>query len=360
MITEIAIRNFKSIKELTLDLKPINILIGPNGAGKSNFINFFSFVYAIFDKHLASYTADKGGAGRMIHLGSRFSKQIGGRLSFSDVNRYVFWLLSNEQDELFFLEEYGEYNLSKGNLGFSGWSKELYGQGGYKESKLHNFKSHIALYVKKYLESFRVYHFHDTSKNAPLKQTARLDDTRFLRADGANLPAFLYKLQQHDTLAFNRIEAVIQTIAPYFDRFDLQPTGDFIRLNWRQKNTDIYLDASDLSDGTLRFIALCTLLLQPELPQTIIIDEPELGLHPYAITILAELMQSAAQQKRQLIVATQSINFIDKFSPEDIIVVDNIANESQFKRLDETSLEAWLEEYSMGELWSKNVLGGNP
>ncbi|GAB2597893.1 AAA family ATPase [Spirosoma areae] len=359
MIKEIAIQNFKSIKELKLDLKPINVLIGPNGAGKSNFVSFFSFVYAIYDKQLTTYTSDKGGADRVLHLGRRVSQQLGGRLNFSDINRYAFWLSPNEQNSFFFSDEYDEYNLSKGDVGYSGWSMDSYGRG-HIESKLHDLTSPRVNYVKKYLESFRVYHFHNTSKSAPLKQTARVDDNRFLRSDGSNIAAFLYKLQQENALVYNRIEAVIKLIAPYFERFDLQPNGNFIRLNWRQKNTDIYLDASDLSDGTIRFIALCTLLLQPQLPETILIDEPELGLHPYAITILAELIQGVAHQKKQLIMSTQSVNLIDKFSPDDIIVVDNVANESRFRRLDEQSLEAWLEEYSIGELWNKNVLGGNP
>jgi predicted ATPase len=359
MIKEIAIQNFRSIKELQLELKAINVLIGPNGAGKSNFVNFFSFVYAIYDKQLAIYTSDKGGADRILHLGRRISQQLAGRLNFSDINRYAFRLWPNEQNGFFFFEEYDEFNRAQGNLGASGWKRESYGQG-HTESQIHNLTSRITKYVRKHLDSFRVYHFHDTSKDAPLKKTARVEDNRFLRPDGSNLPAFLYKLQKENTLAYNRIEAVIKLIAPYFDRFDLTPNGDFIRLNWRQKNTDIYLDASDFSDGTIRFIALCTLLLQPQLPETILIDEPELGLHPYAITILAELIQGVAQQKKQVIMSTQSINLIDKFSPDDIIVVDNLANESRFRRLDEQSLEVWLEEYSIGELWNKNVLGGNP
>ena len=356
MITEIAIQNFKSIKELKLELKPINILIGPNGAGKSNFINFFGFVGAVLSRQLAIYTADKGGADRMLYLGRRNSQMLSGRLNFLDTNRYTFILLPNGQDKFFFSEEYNEFKqLST----FRTWTKKSYGAGHF-ESQAHEYWSIRDIFLKNHLNSFQAYHFHDTSKNAPLKQTARIDDNRFLRPDGANLAAFLYKLQQQDGLAFNRIEAVIQSIAPYFDRFDLQPTGDFIRLNWRQKNTDIYLDASDLSDGTIRFIALCTLLLQPDLPKTILIDEPELGLHPYAITILAELIQDVAEQNKQVIVSTQSVNLIDKFNPDDIIVVDNVANESHFKRLDEQSLAAWLDDYSIGELWNKNVLGGNP
>ena len=361
MIHSISITNFKSIKELTIELKPINVLIGPNGAGKSNFVSFFNFVYAIYDRQLAVYTSDKGGADRILHLGSRQSPRLGGMLNFSNTNKYVFWLASNEQKSFYFLKESDEFNKEIGTMyyGGSGWQEKLYGSG-HGESKLRTDGSARAGFVKKYLDSFRVYHFHDTSKNAPLKQTARIDDNRFLRPDGSNLPAFLYKLQQENIQAYNRIEAVVKLIAPYFDRFDLAPNGDFIRLNWRQKNTDIYLDASDLSDGTIRFIALCTLLLQPQLPETILIDEPELGLHPYAITILAELVQGVAQQKKQIIMSTQSVNLIDKFNPDDIVVVDNIANESRFRRLDEQSLEAWLEEYSIGELWNKNVLGGNP
>lgn len=359
MIEFVSIRNFKSIKDLTLELRPINVLIGSNGAGKSNFVNFFSFVYAIYDGQLATYTSEKGGASRILYLhsGQWLRDALTGSINFSNVGEYSFQLDRNEQNGFYFL---GEAYRFKDKLNTTTpWNGDSYGRG-HVEALVRTDTSTYAGYVKEYLESFRVYHFHNTSKNAPLKQTARLEDNRFLRADGSNLPAFLYKLQQENTQAYNRIEAVVKLIAPYFDRFELVPNGDYIRLNWRQKNTDIYLDASDLSDGTIRFIALCTLLLQPQLPETILIDEPELGLHPYAITILAELIQSVAQQKKQVVMSTQSVSLIDKFSPDDIIVVDNVANESIFRRLDEQSLEAWLEEYSIGELWNKNVLGGNP
>lgn len=356
MIESITIRNFKSIKRLELDLKPINVLIGSNGAGKSNFVNFFSFVYAIYDNQLATYTSDKGGANRILHLGRRISDRIGGRLTFPS-NRYVFWLTANDQDGFYFSLE-ADDPKSTMYPDYDPLQRDDYGQG-HTESKLRALLSPRAGHVKKYLESFRVYHFHDTSKNAPLKQTARIDDNRFLRSDGANLAAFLFKLQRQNPLAFNRIEAVIKSIAPYFDRFDLQPAGDYIRLNWRQKNTDIYLDASDFSDGTLRFVALCTLLGQPEPPKTIIIDEPELGLHPFAISVLADLVRSITS-KTQVILSTQSVNLINEFEPEDVIVVESINNESTFKRLEKNDLVGWLNEYTLSDLWNKNVIGGNP
>lgn len=355
MIESIAIKNFKSIKDLTLNLKPVNVLIGSNGAGKSNSVNFFSFVYAIYDNQLATYTGDKGGADRILHLGRRVSDRLLGSLTFPN-NRYVFLLTANDQNGFYFSIE-ADY-LEKNGPYLGDEYRTSYGQG-HTESKLPTLTSTRAGYVKEYLESFRVYHFHDTSKNAPLKQTARLDDKRFLRSDGSNLAAFLYKLQQQNPLAFNRIEAVVKSIAPYFDRFDLQPNGDYIRLNWRQKNTDIYLDASNFSDGTLRFVALCTLLGQPAPPKTIIIDEPELGLHPYAISVLADLVRSVPSET-QVILSTQSVNLINEFEPEDVIVVENMNNESTFKRLEKEALVDWLDEYTLSDLWNKNVIGGNP
>ncbi|GAB3707939.1 AAA family ATPase [Spirosoma flavus] len=358
MIQEIVIQNFKSIKDLKFELKPINVLIGPNGAGKSNFVNFFSFVYAIYDQRLSTYTSEKGGADRILYLGRKVSSSVSGRINFDNTNEYFFELMPNQQSGFYFQKEGDNFNMSKAYQPGRGWSFTIYDRG-HNESVLRNLDSSRAGYVKKYLESFRVYHFHDTSSSAPLKQTARLDDNRFLRADGSNLPAFLYKLQQQNILAYNRVEAVIKLIAPYFDRFDLQPNGEYIRLNWRQKNTDIYLDASDLSDGTIRFIALCTLLAQPDPPKTIIIDEPELGLHPYAISVLASLVKSV-RQPTQVILSTQSVNLVNEFDPEDVIIVENQENESIFKRLEKATLTDWLAEYTLSELWNKNVLGGNP
>ncbi|MGA0556252.1 AAA family ATPase [Larkinella sp. VNQ87] len=363
MIKEIKIENFKSIRELTLELKPINILIGPNGAGKSNFVDFFGLVYAINDKQLREYIANKAGASKLLYLGLKNSNHLLGSLIFQSVNKdilesYKFILKPNEQDGLYFAKELTGYKNIQDSSFPSNWGWRDFEHGvGHVESNLtgENFKNALVVY----LESFRVYHFHDTSKTAPLKKTARLADDRYLRNDGENLAAFLFGLQIEAPLAFNRIEATIKLVAPYFDRFDLVPNGDFIRLKWRQNNTDMYLDASDLSDGTLRFIALCTLFLQPNLPETIIVDEPELGLHPYAINILAGLMKNASE-KSQIIISTQSVSLIDNFEPEDIIVVNNTANESHFKRLSSEELDIWLAEYSLGELWNKNVLGGNP
>ena len=183
-----------------------------------------------------------------------------------------------------------------------------------------------------------------------------------LKNDGSNLAAFLYRLQQTEPQSLRVIEGVIRSIAPYFKGFKLQPSRiipDQIKLEWEQYNSDMYLDAQSFSDGTIRFIALATVLLQPDLPATIIIDEPELGLHPSAINKLAALMKRTAK-KTQLIVATQSVNLVDCFDAEDIVVVDRKDNQTEFKRLSSDDLSAWIDDYSMGEMWEKNVIGGQP
>lgn len=132
-----------------------------------------------------------------------------------------------------------------------------------------------------------------------------------------------------------------------------------IQLEWKQAGAvDTYFNAYQLSDGTLRFICLATLLLQPNLPQTIIIDEPELGLHPVAVNKLAALIKKASA-KTQIIISTQSVNLVDNFGPQDIIVVDRKDNATVFNRLDAESLDVWLKDYSLGEIWERMSLAGS-
>ena len=171
-------------------------------------------------------------------------------------------------------------------------------------------------------------------------------------------------MQEKHPKSYKRIEKTIASIAPFFERFNLQPDRldeSRIKLIWSEVNQpESYFDASHLSDGSIRFIALTTLLLQPDLPKIIIIDEPELGLHPVAVNKLAGLIKSAAAKGCQVIVSTQSVNLLNSFEPEHIITVDKIDNQSSFDRLDDNDLDKWLEDYSMGELWTKSVIKGQP
>lgn len=193
-----------------------------------------------------------------------------------------------------------------------------------------------------------------------MRRSETIDDSDYLRFDAANIAPFLLDLKNNEKSAYKQIVDTIRLVTPFFDDFILKPNKkEKVRLRWRQKGSDYPLKPQHLSDGTLRFICLTTALLQPDPPSTIIIDEPELGLHPYAIEILAELIL-ATSTKTQLIVSTQSPSLVDYFDPEDIIVVNRKKGASVFQRLNKRELSSWLEDYSIGDLWRKNIVTGGP
>lgn len=356
MISRIKIENFKSIRNLDMELRSINILIGANGAGKSNFIGFFKLLKNIHDRNLSLYTADELGADSLLHFGSKQSDYLGGRIEFDKLNGYEFKLLPDQGGRFFFENEKTLFHTRKPD-----WYEEQLGIG-HAESNLFEDRAPVTKYVRKYFQSFRVFHFHDTSKTAKIKQASTIHDNSNLREDGGNLAAYLYLLEITHPNEFKRIEMTIRSVAPYFDRFNLQPdriNSENIRLEWKEKGSDAYFNAKHLSDGTLRFIALTTLLLQPDKPQVIIIDEPELGLHPFAISKLAGLIKKASVDS-QIILSTQSVNLIDNFEPEDILTVDRKDGQSVFNRQSSEELKEWIANYSLSDLWNKNVIGGRP
>jgi predicted ATPase len=218
--------------------------------------------------------------------------------------------------------------------------------------------------LRSFYDNLVNYHLNDTSLTAPIRREGYIQDNLRLHSDAGNLAAILYLYKTKYPKAYQRIRATVRNVAPSFDDFALEPqrlNSNNILLNWRQQGSDYLLGPHQISDGTLRAIALITLLLQPEedLPDLLIVDEPELGLHPYTLTIVAGLIR-AASVKTQVIVTTQSTAFLDKFGLDEIIVVDSEQGASQFRRLNPEELKDWLEEYSVGELWEKNVIGGGP
>jgi predicted ATPase len=354
MLDRIKIEGYKSIRKLDIELEPINILIGSNGVGKSNFISFFKLVNNIYEQRLKQYSL-KNGSDNLLHFGRKQTEFIKGYLNFGN-NAYSFILEPNNDGGLFISEENSIYHPAQNNWSF--WNKDT------QESGIKNSSSIRDRYLREHLETYKIYHFHDTSNSAPLRSPANINDNRMLREDGDNLAAYLYLMQEKYPKNFKRIEKTIQSVAPFFNNFNLEPDRldeSRIKLVWNEKNhSDTYFDASHLSDGSLRFIALTTLLLQPELPKVIIIDEPELGLHPVAINKLAGLIKSASQKNCQIIVSTQSVNLLNNFNPENIITVDKIDNQSSFARLELNNLKDWLNDYSLGELWIKSVIDGQP
>lgn len=358
----ITISGFKSIKSLeALKLQPINVVIGPNGSGKSNFIGVFSFLHEIREGRLQDYVIKAGGANKVLHFGSKVTEELKISISFEEEkNRYDITLAPTASDQLYPTSESVYFWDKNYPRPYNEGIESLGAEAGISNQNCGKIADH----VRRHLNSWRLYHFHDTSSSSPMKKTADLNDNRYLRPDGSNLAAYLYYLREKHKDSYGLIRRTIQQVAPFFDDFILEPqklNQDKIRLEWKHKNSEAYFDAASLSDGTLRFIALAALFLQPHIyrPSVILVDEPELGLHPYAITMLASMVKQTSV-KTQVIMSTQSSLLLDHFQPEDVLVANLEGGATYFHRLASDQLGIWLENYSLGQLWEKNELGGRP
>lgn len=360
-LEKLTIKGFKSIRDQTLALGQLNVFIGGNGAGKSNLVQAFRMLREVVNKNLGGYSLQSGGADVLLHFGQKHTPLMEFALTFGEAdfgNGYQVKLASSAEQKLFVREEWTYYHdrrLYAGPIG------QMIGAN-TAEATLPDEKGPVPSSVRHDLESYRVYHFHDTSSTAAAKGLAEIDDNRFLRPQADNLAAFLYWMQQKHPDHFANIRDTIRQIAPFFEEFRIEPsrlTEGKIRLEWKEKGSDAYFNAHALSDGTLRFICLATLLMQPELPAVVLLDEPELGLHPAAITLLADLLSSTST-RTQILVATQSVTLVNQFTPECVWTVDREDSQSVFRRLSQADMTAWLDHYALGELWEKNILGARP
>ncbi len=357
-IKYLTIKGFKSIQRLeNLRLGQLNILIGPNGAGKSNFISYFHMLREMVERRLQVWAGKQGGANRLLTYGVKETSKLFSHIEFGN-NAYEFTLEPTVTDRFIFTDE----RLFYGNNYPEGY---FIGQG-HNEAQLKSeivpYEWRMANYCYASISNWKIFHFHDTSDTARLKRQGGLQDNEYLRSDASNLAAYLYKLKRHHPTTYSQIRKIVRLAVPFFDNFvlrpeEVRPDEYEIQLMWRQNDSDYPFLPSQLSDGSIRFICLVTALSQPDPPSTIIIDEPELGLHPYAMTLLGALMRSASA-RMQIIIATQSVPLLNEFSIDDLIVVERREGVSVFNRLDESEFEMWLEDYSIGELWEKNVLGG--
>ncbi|WP_324692125.1 AAA family ATPase [Cobetia sp. D5] len=362
-IDRLTIKGFKSIKQLdAFELSALNVLIGANGVGKSNLVQYFQMLGQMAEGRLQHWTAQQGSADRIVSFGVKETDQIESFVEFG-LNGYKFEItptveggFSFQSEKLFFNGPY--YGKKWISLGTGHSEAKL------KETYTRSKSSSEADYCYSAIASWRVYHFHDTSDTAGVKRLGTLHDNAYLRPDASNLAAFLYRLKEENSELYEKIVKTVRLAIPFFDDFILKPRAlkteeEQIRLLWQQTDSDYALWPSQLSDGSIRFICLATALLQPDPPSTIIIDEPELGLHPFALTLLASLLRSASK-RTQVIVSTQSVPLVNEFSIEDLVVVEREKGSTVFKRHNEEEFENWLEEYSVGELWQKNILGGRP
>jgi len=356
-LKSLSLSGWKSIRQAQIDFGRVTVLIGANGSGKSNFISFFKLMNALAEGRLKSFVTTAGGSNSLLYYGAKTTRQIVFDLvlgnGLAGFGKYQGQLADTVPDQLIFTQE---------NAGGQGGVNTLITGG--TESQLTLSKWPEVTIVMGFLRSSRPYHINDTSSTALMRRTGYIEDNHALLPDAANLAAVLHRIQVVTPKVYQRIVSTIRQINPRFGDFDLKPSAlnpTQIMLNWREKGQDMLFGPHQISDGTLRAMALVTLLLQPEtdLPALLIIDEPELGLHPTAIGVIATLIRMASHHC-QVIVATQSPQFLNEFEPAEVVVVDRRAEETTFSRPDEAGLAAWLEDFTLGELWQKNVLGGGP
>jgi len=368
MLKSIRIAGWKSIKDQTIDLTALTVVIGANGAGKSNLLSLFKLLNALFGDTpgFRNYVAQNGYADSVLHYGSKETTVLELDLIFA-----------GEMDDIGYFAQWSA--AAGGTLIFS---KERVESPPFKSAKPWTFielgaghpESNLARFMEmgideapralRLLRSCRLFHFHDTSENCAARKPCYVEANRFLYPDAGNLAAMLYLFREKHPTAFRRITAAVRQMVPEFDGFVLEPSKlneQQILLKWKQKGHEYEFGPHQLSDGSLRFIALATLFLQPEemLPLLIALDEPELGLHPSALEVVAG-MAKATSTHSQILLATQSSVFLDHFDPENVLVVNSKEGGSEFRRLGEEELAAWLERYTLGEIWEKNVVGGGP
>ncbi len=361
-IKRLTIEGFKSIRKLEdFELRSLNVMIGANGAGKSNFVEFFRLLRELMGERLQVEVGKAGGVDACLHLGPKVTTNFAAKLYFGRYGYRFSLTPTADGGRLIFADE---EIMPLANVPHGVWIPL---GSGHAETKIKDRMrgNSDAQFLHRAVSSWIVYHFHDTSDTAGVRRESQINDNEYLRPDARNLAAFLYRMIQTSPADYARIRDVVRLAAPFFDDFKLRPVPtnpDLIRLEWLQKGSDHPFLVSQLSDGTLRFICLATALLQPPFvfAPTMLFDEPELGLHPYALTLLASLFQQRAQPDTQVIVSTQSAQLLNEFAPEDVIVVERTRGESVFRRLESAQLSEWLEEYTLGELWQKNVLGGRP
>jgi predicted ATPase len=359
-LDQVTIRGFKSIRDLKdFKLEKLNLFIGANGAGKSNLISFFRLLHALMEGELNSYVVGNGGLSDMLFNGRKTTEAMFFETRFGK-RGHRFTLTAGPHEEAVIFREARYYAG-----GFSGW---------WEMGDSFNGKSKVAAEaesekgdaeksqsVVNAIKSWQIYHFHDTSSTAKMRHYEIVQDDGELRYDAANLAPYLKRLKESHPKSYADIGNAVRLVTPFFEDFILEPRqmGEAVKVNlsWRQKGSDYPMQPHHLSDGSIRFMALATALLQPEPPSAIIIDEPELGLHPHALAILAELIHDAAT-RTQVIIATQSATLLDHFEVKDIVVVKREDGSSVFHRLAEHEYSHWLESYSVGELWTKNVIAG--
>ena len=364
-IESIHVKGFRSLADVKLDNIPNPmVLLGANGTGKSNVLRFFEMLRETYQHGLTRFVLRRGGADDQLFGGQRETTRIHACVRFRTspgVNDLSFSLSCNDGDRLAIENEEfrfepddgrGGYSYGPHDAGFeSVFCKIVPSPGGHPRAKA----------AIGFLRDCALYQFHDTSRDAPIKKRWDVEDSHRLLEHGGNLGPILLRLREHHPTKYGLICRRIRLVLPEFDDFQLEEEYGKTILRWRGKNTDKTLGAHLTSDGSLRVFCLLTLLSLPDevLPRIILLDEPELGLHPFATSLISSMVKSLSR-RCQVIVATQSPHFVDAFGLDEIVVLEMRDGKTEAKRFKEEDFSQWLDDHTSGQLWWSNLLGGYP
>ena len=374
-IESVHIKGFRSLGDVKLDNMPNPmVLLGANGSGKSNVLRFFEMLKEMFHGRLAHFVLEQGGADDQLLGGQRQTRQIDAVVSFDTrlgINQLSlsFTLMPASEDKLVtMLASDVKLAVASEELHFTPHDGKVSlrspSPSGSIESTLYLTSDYSPRRIKSatdFLRDCSHYQFHDTSRDSPIQMRWDVEDKHRLLPHGGNLAPILLRLREVDFPRYRLICTHLKRLMPEFDDFEIRADSGKTLLRWHPQNTKKTIGAHLTSDGTLRCFCLVTLLNLPDemLPRVILLDEPELGLHPFAISLVSHMVKSLAQ-RRQVIVATQSPHFVDAFDLDEIVVLNMRNGRTEANRLSEDDFGHWLEEYTTGELWRKNVLGGYP
>ena len=370
IIESMRIKGYRSLADVEIaNMRPLTALIGSNGSGKSNIIHFFELLTWILARHLDGLVQIQGGADDQLFDGRTKTSQIQAELNLRSLqgrSDYKFTLTWGHPDRFLFTEEAFRFTR-KDEQSLADWQHL---GNAHPESKIAEaarspdfpgVDTATAQFIVNHLIDCYMYQFHDTSDRSRFKENCDAHDNAYLYAHGGNLAAILLRLQREDIKRYELICRHIGRVLPDFDCFQLDESYGKVALRWKAKRSDKTFGAHLTSDGSLRFFALVTLLNLPAemLPNVILLDEPELGLHPKAVDLIGGMIKSLAVE-RQIIVATQSPLLVDSFSLEELAVLDLKDGRTQIRRLSTKEYIRWLDDYTTGDLWRKNLLGGRP
>ena len=374
-IESIKIQGFRSLADVELtDLPNAAVLIGPNGSGKSNVFLFLEMLRQMLRyRRLGEFVARHGGADDQLFGGSAVTSTLSGELQLCASNGRYFhkFSLPYVQPDQFFVERESidfvpsTHPGPMGRLIFNRDTEsgllDLYEVDESSNDVVNKELVQALNEIREFFGSLAFHQFHNTDFNSNIKKSWDVTDSVRLRPDGGNLAAVLYRLEQEDTKRYDYICNLVNRVLPTFDRFDLEESYGKILLRWKAKGSDKTMGAHLTSDGSLRYFCLVTLLNLPEemLPSVILLDEPELGLHPSAVGLVGAMIKRISRH-RQVIVATQSPLMLNEFDLGEVYVFDLKDGQTRVHRPDEEGLKNWVEEYSTGEIWLTNLIGGRP